>query len=107
MARDGGDAFCLLDLATVTCLLGVVDMSMPKGLSGSWFAAGMCGIVGQKGDIFDGIHYADGFRRGVAQMKAGPKPLAITCGANRLTHRHRGRMGPRIVLLSLLQKIPD
>ncbi len=65
-----------------TFLLGVVGMSMPEGLTGSWFAAGMCGIVGQKGDLFDGIHYADGFKYGVPEMKAAPKPLAITYGAN-------------------------
>jgi len=65
-----------------TFLEGVVGMSMPKGLTGSWFAAGMTAITGQKGDIFDGIHYADGFRNGVPEMNTGPRPLAGTFGAN-------------------------
>jgi hypothetical protein len=65
-----------------TFLLGVVGMSMPEGLTGAWFAAGMCAIVGQKGDLFDGIHYAEGFRNGVPEMGTGPRPLAGTYAAN-------------------------
>lgn len=65
-----------------TFLTGVVGMSMPEGMTGAWYAAGMCAIVGQKGDLFDGIHYADGFRNGVPETNAGPRPLAGTYGAN-------------------------
>jgi hypothetical protein len=69
-------------LSCGTFLEGVAGMSMPKGLTGAWYAAGMCAIMGQKGDIFDGIHYADGFRNGVPEMNTGPRPLAGTYGAN-------------------------
>lgn len=63
-------------------LLGGPSMSMPKGLSGSWYAAVMTAIVSHKCDMFDGIHYADGFRYGVAEMGTGPRPLMATYARN-------------------------
>jgi|GEM_PF-2460754 len=69
-------------LSCGTFLEGVVSASMPEGLTGAWYAAGMCSIIGQQGDMFDGLHYADGFRIGVPEMNTGPRALAGTFAAN-------------------------
>lgn len=69
-------------LSCGTFLLGGPSMTMPEGISGAWYAAAMNSIVSQEGDLFDGIHYADGFRNGVPEMGTGPRPLTITYGKN-------------------------
>ncbi len=69
-------------LSCGTFLENVIGVSMPKGLTGAWYAVGMDVIVGQQSDVFDGVHFADGFRKGVPEMNTGPRPLAGTFAAN-------------------------
>lgn len=63
-------------------LLGGPSMAMPKGLGGAWYAAAMNAIIAQKSDLFDGLGFADGFRNGIPEMGAGPRPLVATYARN-------------------------
>lgn len=69
-------------LSCGTFLLGGPSLSMPEGIPGSWYAIAMNAIVSQKGDMFDGMLFADGFRNGVPEMGTGPRPLMATYARN-------------------------
>ncbi|MBU0995167.1 MAG: hypothetical protein KJ737_21945 [Proteobacteria bacterium] len=77
----GSVNFCKL-LSSGRFLLGGPSMAMPEGLGGAWYAAAMTAIISQKGDMFDGLQFADGFRNGVPEMGAGPRPFVATYARN-------------------------
>ncbi len=69
-------------LSCGTFLLGGPSVTMPDGLPGSWYAITMTAIVSQVTDLFDGTHFADGYRNGIPEMGTGPRPLTATYARN-------------------------
>lgn len=77
----GSVNFCKL-LSSGRFLLGGPSMAMPEGLDGAYYAGAMTAIISQKADLFDGLQFADGFKKGVPEMGAKPRPLVATFARN-------------------------